>query len=64
MLRTVRKDSRVDLIEAFRDLAPSRERISIQRWSRRRIAMTVVTVIGFLIFFTFIWDNLTGRGFI
>ena len=64
MLRTVRKDSRVDLIEAFRDLAPSRERISIQRWSRRRIAMTVVTVIGFLIFFSFIWDNLTGRGFI
>ena len=64
MLRSLRKDSRVDLIESFRELAPSRERISIQRWSRRRIAMTVVTVIAFLIFFTFIWDNLTGQGFI
>lgn len=64
MLRSLRKDNRVDLIEAFRDLAPSRERISIQRWSRRRIAMAAVTILGLLIVISFIWDNLTGRGFI
>jgi tRNA A-37 threonylcarbamoyl transferase component Bud32 len=64
MLRSLRKDTRIDLLESFRDMAPSRERISIQRWSRRRVAMTVITVIGFLILLSFIWDNLRGQGFI
>ena len=64
MLRTVRKDKRIDLVQSFRDLAPPRERISIQRWSHRRIAMTVVTVIAILILISFIIDNIRGQGFI
>jgi tRNA A-37 threonylcarbamoyl transferase component Bud32 len=64
MLRTDRKDRRIDLVQSFRDLAPARERISIQRWSRRRIAMTVVTVLAILILISFIIDNIRGQGFI
>jgi tRNA A-37 threonylcarbamoyl transferase component Bud32 len=64
MLRTARKDRRIDLVQSFRDLAPARERISIQRWSRRRIAMTVVTVLAILILISFIIDNIRGQGFI
>ncbi len=64
MLRTARKDGRIDLVQSFRDLAPARERISIQRWSRRRIAMTVVTVLAILILISFIIDNIRGQGFI
>ena len=64
MLRTVRKDRRIDLVQSFRDLAPARERISIQRWSHRRIAMAVVTVLAVLILISFIIDNIRGQGFI
>jgi tRNA A-37 threonylcarbamoyl transferase component Bud32/membrane-associated phospholipid phosphatase len=64
MLRSHRKDSRVDLVASFRDLAPPRERISIQRWSRRRVVMAAITVIALLMLVSFIIDNLRGQGFI
>ncbi len=34
------------LRERFRQLAPARERISIQRWSSRRLALTAVAAVG------------------
>jgi tRNA A-37 threonylcarbamoyl transferase component Bud32/membrane-associated phospholipid phosphatase len=64
MLRALRKDSRVDLVASFREMAPPRERISIQRWSRRRIAMAAVTVLAVLILLSMVWDNLIGQGFL
>jgi hypothetical protein len=64
LLRVHRRDSRVDLLESFRSMAPKRERISIQRWSRRRIGMTAITVLAILMLVSFVWDNLSGAGFI
>ena len=64
MLRALRKDERVDLVASFKEVAPPRERISIQRWSRRRIAMAAVTVLAGLMLLSLIWDNLTGKGFL
>ena len=64
LLRVHRRDSRVDLIESFRSMAPRRERISIQRWSRRRVGMTAITVLAILMLVSFVWDNLSGAGFI
>jgi len=64
MLRALRKDNRVDLVASFREMAPHRERISIQRWSRRRIAMATVTVLAALILLSMVWDNLIGQGFL
>lgn len=64
LLRAHRKDGRIDLVEAFRAIAPPRERISIQRWTRRRIGMTAITVLALMIVLSLIWDNLSGQGFI
>lgn len=58
------KKKTFDVVEAFRDLAPPREPISIQRWSSRRVAMTVVTIVAALMLFGLILDNLQGQGFL
>jgi tRNA A-37 threonylcarbamoyl transferase component Bud32 len=58
------KKKTFDVVEAFRDLAPHREPISIQRWSSRRVAMTVVTIVAALMLFGLILDNLQGQGFL
>jgi membrane-associated phospholipid phosphatase len=55
--RAVKEDGR-GLIERFRELAPSRPTISIQRWSLRRIAFTAAVAIGTLIGAQFIWASL------
>ena len=44
-LRSVLKADRRDLIGEFRDLAPHRPRISLQRWSLRRVALAVGVVV-------------------
>jgi hypothetical protein len=41
----IRKDGR-DLVGAFRTLAPARVPIRIQRWSVRRLAVTVGVLLG------------------
>jgi hypothetical protein len=46
--RYLKEDPR-DLIEEFRALAPARPPISIQRWSSRRIGLTVAVVGGTLV---------------
>jgi tRNA A-37 threonylcarbamoyl transferase component Bud32 len=37
------------LVERFKELAPSRDPVSIQRWSARRAALTAAVVIGVLV---------------
>jgi len=64
LLRAHRRDSRIDLVETFRAMAPPRERISLQRWTSRRVGMTAVTVGAVVILLALIWDNLVGQGFI
>jgi len=46
--RFLKEDPR-DLLAEFRALAPARPRISIQRWSPRRIGLTVVVVGGAIV---------------
>jgi membrane-associated phospholipid phosphatase/tRNA A-37 threonylcarbamoyl transferase component Bud32 len=55
--RAVKEDGR-GLIERFRELAPSRPKISIQRWSLRRVAFTAAVVVGALIGAQLIWASL------
>jgi membrane-associated phospholipid phosphatase/tRNA A-37 threonylcarbamoyl transferase component Bud32 len=45
-LRSMLKDDGRDLVEGFRDLAPARDRVRIQRWSLRRIGFTVAVLLG------------------
>lgn len=58
-LRTMLKDDGRDLAERFRALAPARDRIRIQRWSLRRIALTATVLIGVFFMIGLIVSNWT-----
>ena len=45
-LRSHTKDGGVDLIEAFRELAPDHSPIAIQRWGLRRLALAAGVLVG------------------
>jgi tRNA A-37 threonylcarbamoyl transferase component Bud32 len=64
LLRTRRKQESIDVVEAFRQLAPHRDPISIQRWSPRRIGLTVATVLVLLALLSIFAENLIGKGFV
>lgn len=63
-LRVLARTQGMDLVERFRELSPRREPITIQRWSRRRIGLTVGAVIGALVVLNLLVLNLFGAGFI
>lgn len=54
----------MDVVARFRELAPEREPISIQRWSARRVALTVGAGALALLFGAFLVANVTGRGIV
>jgi tRNA A-37 threonylcarbamoyl transferase component Bud32 len=64
LLRTRRKQESIDVVAAFRQLAPHRDPISTQRWSPRRIGLTVATVLVLLALLSIFADNLIGKGFV
>ena len=45
-LRTNLKQDGRDLLAEFRRMAPEREEVSIQRWSVRRVLLTVAVLLG------------------
>ena len=47
----------VDIVARFRELAPHRERISLQRWSLRRVWLTVGAAFGILFLISLLIDN-------
>ena len=53
----IRKDGR-DLVGAFRALAPARAPIRIQRWTVRRLGVTVGVLLGAAIAVSLAWANL------
>jgi membrane-associated phospholipid phosphatase/tRNA A-37 threonylcarbamoyl transferase component Bud32 len=57
MLKQYRKAGR-DILARFRELAPERHPIAIQRWSLRRIALTISLALGFLLMFSLVLDNI------
>jgi hypothetical protein len=57
LLKQDRKTGR-DILARFRELAPQRPPIAIQRWSIRRIGLTLLVAIGFLVALALIMDNL------
>ena len=54
----IRKDGR-DLAGAFRALAPARAPIRIQRWTIRRLAVTVGVLLGAALAVSLLWANLS-----
>jgi hypothetical protein len=59
----LRKDRR-DLVARFRELAPHRHPISIQRWSWRRVGATVGVLLAGLIALLAVLTNLSGAGLV
>jgi hypothetical protein len=57
----IRKDGR-DLLGAFRALAPKRAPIRIQRWTLRRLVVTVGALVGGVTGAYLLSGNLTGAG--
>jgi hypothetical protein len=62
MLKQFRKRSGRNLIEDFRAMAPHRDPVSIQRWSLRRIGVTVGTALLILLALSLVLGNLQGAG--
>ncbi len=58
------KAGRPDLVGTFRNMAPPCDPISVQRWGRRRIQLTLVAAFGGLLFASLLIENLTGAGFV
>jgi len=63
-LALFKRQEGVDIVERFRALAPSRDRIVIQRWSLRRIALTLGAILAALFMIELLVENLSGAGFI
>jgi tRNA A-37 threonylcarbamoyl transferase component Bud32 len=59
----LRKDGR-KLVSRFRELAPPRRPISIQRWSFRRVGLTIGVLIAALVVFNITFVNLGGAGLV
>ena len=56
-LALVKKTEGVDIVERFRELAPPRDRISLQRWTWRRVALTAGAVFVALILLSWVIDS-------
>ena len=62
--RSMLRKSRRDLVARFRELAPQRPRIRIQRWSFRRLALTTGVLMAGMLAVAFTVGNLQGAGFL
>lgn len=56
-LALVKRTQGIDIVERFRDLAPPRDRISLQRWSLRRVWLTAGAVLAILFLISLLIDN-------
>jgi hypothetical protein len=57
----MRADGR-DLMAQFRALAPPRPRIKVQRWSMRRIGLTIAVLVGGILGAVALLDSLRETG--
>ncbi|HJU57401.1 MAG TPA: phosphatase PAP2 family protein [Actinomycetota bacterium] len=58
-LRTQLKSDGRDLLRRFRELAPAREPVAIQRWSLRRVVLTIGVLLGALVALLLVVSNWT-----
>jgi membrane-associated phospholipid phosphatase/tRNA A-37 threonylcarbamoyl transferase component Bud32 len=56
-LALVKKTQGVDIVERFRQLSPPREHISLQRWTWRRLALTIGAVLVVMMLISLVIDN-------
>jgi hypothetical protein len=61
-LALIKKEQGIDLVEDFRRLAPPREQISIQRWSPRRVRLTLAALLLALFLVAQVVSEVSGGG--
>jgi membrane-associated phospholipid phosphatase/tRNA A-37 threonylcarbamoyl transferase component Bud32 len=61
-LSLLRKEQGIDVIEQFREIAPNAEPISIQRWSPRRVRLTVGAAIVVVVAIVLVVQQFLGSG--
>jgi len=61
-LAILKKETGVDLVQEFRRLGPHAEPISIQRWSLRRLALTVGAVLVGMLLVSMVVSEVSGGG--
>jgi tRNA A-37 threonylcarbamoyl transferase component Bud32 len=62
--RSILRKERLDVVNRFRELAPKRPRIPIQRWTWRRAVLTTSVVIAALLTLEIVLQNLVGAGLV
>jgi tRNA A-37 threonylcarbamoyl transferase component Bud32/membrane-associated phospholipid phosphatase len=63
-LALLKRTEGIDVVERFRELAPARDPIAIQRWSIRRVALTLGVAFAFMVFLSLVIENILGGGFV
>ena len=63
-LALLRRTKGIDVVARFRELAPSREPIGIQRWSLRRVGLTLAAALVIQMLIFLLIENVRGLGFI
>jgi tRNA A-37 threonylcarbamoyl transferase component Bud32/membrane-associated phospholipid phosphatase len=56
-LALLKRTQGIDIIARFRELAPARERVSLQRWSFRRLWLTVGVAFAIMMLISLLIDN-------
>ena len=56
-LSLLKRTEGIDIVARFRELAPARERISLQRWSFRRVWLTVGAAFAIMFLISLLIDN-------
>jgi tRNA A-37 threonylcarbamoyl transferase component Bud32 len=56
-LALVKKTQGVDIVEHFRGLAPPRERVSLQRWTWRRVGLTAGALLLIFVLISWVIEN-------
>jgi membrane-associated phospholipid phosphatase/serine/threonine-protein kinase RIO1 len=62
--RAMLKKGKRDIVRSFRELAPARRPISIQRWSARRVGLMVTCLVAAFIIVLMTQSNLAGAGLV
>jgi hypothetical protein len=63
-LALLKRAEGTDIVARFRELAPDREPVSIQRWSVRRVALGLGLLAVLIVFIGMLIENALGSGFI
>ena len=61
-LAMIKREQGIDIVKQFQDISPETEPISIQRWSGRRVRVSIVAAFGIMFAIGLLFDEIRGAG--